>query len=379
MFKIKVDGKELKGIIEKALCNMNKKLSVSILNKIVLQSGNNILSATTSKVAEYLKVYTNNYTSITDGSIAIAEEDLKVLLKMTGDIELAETEDNIQVKNGKKIISLIKYDLTDFPCEPEGEFNENLRMRESDFGETLSNLSLFTSNDKSNKMMQCFNFNLSECRIEALDGHRIGMKHIEDAEKVGICNFIINNTIVLDLKKALNKKSDKNIVVSVGEKYIKVSGNNFTYYTKVQDGEYFKVGVMLNIDYDTRHMVERDVFLNHIKYYTDNVITKNFKNPVVFKITDGKIVTYARNHRFEVSDEMKISDYFGKDLTIAFNPYFLLDSFKVADAENITMRYTNNKAPLFIDADKYSFLVLPVNLISESEAMEKYLSKIEVA
>ena len=83
MLNITVDGKELKGIIEKALCNMDKKSYVSILTKIILQSENGKLAAITSKISEYLEVRTDNYISKSDGKIAIAEEDLKVLLKMT--------------------------------------------------------------------------------------------------------------------------------------------------------------------------------------------------------------------------------------------------------------------------------------------------------
>lgn len=380
MLNITVEGKELKGIIEKALCNMDKKASLPILTTVLLHSENGKLAAITSKVSEYLEIRTEDYISRSDGKIAIAEEDLKVLMKMTGDVSLTETEENIIVKNGKKTISLMKYDVTQFPESPEGSFEAKVQMQESEFAETIANLSVFTSDCEANKIMQCLYFNLSESRIEALDGHRIGMKRIEDTQQVGLGNFMLHNTIVSDLKKALDKKSDINITISVGEKFNKVSGKNFTYYTKCVDGEYFRVKQMLTTETNTSCKTDKDGFLDKIKYYTDNVISKDYdRKPVVLKITDGKIITYGRNTRFEVSDEMEITDFYGKELSIGFNPRFLLEALKVADTKNVTMKFTNWKAPLFMDADKYSFCILPVNCKYEMDAMETYLSKVSAA
>lgn len=377
MLNITVEGKELKGIIEKALCNMDKKSALPILKTVLLHNENGKLAAITSKISEYLEIRTEDYISKSDGKIAIAEEDLKVLLKMTGSVELTETEENVIVKNGKKTISLMKYDVSQFPESPDGDFEAKVQMHESEFAETIANLAVFTSDCEANKIMQCLHFNLSESRIEALDGHRIGMKRIEDTQQVRLGNFMLHNTIILDLKKSLDKKSAANIVISVGEKFNKVSGKNFTYYTKRVDGEYFRVKQMLTTETNTSCKTDKNGFLDKIKYYTDNVISKDYdRKPVVLKITDGKIITYGRNTRFEVSDEMEITDFYGKELSIGFNPRFLLEALKVADTKNVTMRFTNLKAPLFMDADKYSFCILPVNCQFELEAMETYLNKV---
>jgi DNA polymerase-3 subunit beta len=72
---------------------------------------------------------------------------------------------------------------------------------------------------------------------------------------------------------------------------------------------------------------------------------------------------------------MEIKDHNGDDLSIGFNPYFWMDVLKVSDSDILSVGGVNCKAPFFIKANKYSFLILPVNLNSEVEAMEKYLSK----
>lgn len=378
MLKIKIEGKELKGIIEKALCNMDKKAALPLLTKVVLIDNGRTLTAYTSNLEGYLKVSTNNYISLeTAGSIGIDEEDLKVLLKMTGDVVITETEDSIQVQNGKKNILLIKYDISDFPKMPEDDFVETLKYKESEFMETINNLVTFTSDNESNRVMLCINFNLSDNRIETLDGNRIGMKAIQDNEKIiDKGNVLVKNSIVSDLKKALDKKSGSEVILSQASKHIQVKGKEFIYIQRRVEGEYYRVGQMLTNDYKLSFKAETEAMLSHVKYYTDNVIDKNERKPIVFKIENETLTSYARNYRFEVSDSMEIKDHSGDDLSIGFNPFFWLDVLKIADSDILSIGGTNSKAPFFINADKYSFVILPVNLCNQIEEMEKYLSKL---
>lgn len=378
MLKIKVEGKELKGIIEKALCNMNKKATFPILTKVILSDDGNKLTAYTSNLESYLQVNTNTYTSVESGSIGIDEEDLKVLLKMTGEVIITEQDSSILVQNGKKNISLMKYNISDFPKMPDDIFIDALQFAENDFAETINNLVTFTSDSEYNKVMRCFNFNITDSRIETLDGHRIGMKAIKDNEKItDDGKLLVMNTVVSDLKKTLDKKSDSKVILSQSSKYIKIIGSNFTYIQRKVEGEYYKVGQMLTNDFKLSFKADTEEMLSHMKYYTDNVIDKKDKKPVLLKISNDKIVTYARNARFEVSDSMDIKDHSGEELLIGFNPYFFVDALKVADSDIISIGGTNNKAPFFINASEYSFVILPVNIDNGGiEAMEEYLSKV---
>ena len=380
MLKIKIEGKELKEIIEKVLCNMDKRASFPLLTKVILIDNVDKLTAYTSDLEGYLQVSTNNYISLDSaGSIGIDEKDLKVLLKMTGDVTITETEDSIQVQNGKKNISLMKYDISEFPKIPEDDFIETLKYKESEFMETINNLVTFTSDNGNNKVMQCIHFNLSDSRIETLDSYRIGMKAIQDSEKlINEGKILVMNSIVSDLKKVLDKKSESEVILSQGSKYIKVNSSNFEYIQRRVDGEYYKVSQMLIDNFKLSFKVNVEEMLSHVRYYTENVRSKADKEPIVFKIEDETLISYARNARFEVSDSMEIKEHSGEDLLIGFNPFFWVDALKIADNDTLEIGGVNCKSPFFIKASKYSFVILPINLNSQVNAMEKYLSKFVV-
>lgn len=378
MLKIKVEGKELATIIQKAVCNMNKKAAMPILRKVLLIDDGNVLTAYTSDLEGYLQANTVDYESISSGAVGIDVEDLKVLLKMDNMVTIIEQENNILVQCGNKNISLIKYDISDFPEIPEGNFTGVLEFLESEFAETINTLTIFTSDNENNKVMQCFHFNITESRIEALDGRRIGLKQIEDNEKlVPYGKIMVHNSMASDLKKALDKKSDAIVTLACAENYIRVSGKDFTYYQKKIDGEYFRVGSMLSNDFDISFNVDTEAMLSHMKYYTENVIARSDRTPIIIKTENEEIVTYGENTRFEVSDKLEIKEHIGGNITIGFNPYVLVDALKMADSDSVTIGGNNPKSPFFITANKYSFLVLPVKVTSEIvERMEKCLARV---
>ena len=63
-----------------------------------------------------------------------------------------------------------------------------------------------------------------------------------------------------------------------------------------------------------------------------------------------------------MNEEIDISKD-GQDITIGFNPRFLIDALRVIDDETITVYMVNPKAPCIIknDTETYIYLILPVN------------------
>lgn len=91
------------------------------------------------------------------------------------------------------------------------------------------------------------------------------------------------------------------------------------------------------------------------------------KEPVIFHSEDGKLYSYMVTSRYETFDELEVSNNtMGNNLYIGFNPHFLTDAFNIIDTDKPVCRGRNNKSPMFIDGNEYSFLVLPVNIMNQN-------------
>lgn len=305
---------------------------------------------------------------------------------MNGDVTLedisTEKQQRINVKCGKKIVTIPRYANTDIflPAMDDTE-THILSVAENWLLETIVNLSLFTAGTDVNKMMDVFNFNTKQKRIEALDGFRIGMRSLENQ------NIIVEtenpfDTVKLHVKclpvfkKIMDKKSDSEVKVYQDQKFIRVEGKDFTYIIKRVDGQYFNIEQMLTNSRDFVFNVDREEMLNVMKYNADMV--KAEKKPTILHSENGKLYSFLRTSRYETFDEIEAKNLtMNDDLFIGFNSHYLVDVLSIVDSDKPVFRGSKRNAPMFIDGNEYSFLILPVNVNggNDIESLKKQLDR----
>lgn len=375
MTKFTMNAKELKTMMEKGVAAINKKATLSSLTRLYFQvESDGTVKALGTDMEHFAEIRSNNAWNTSPGVLGIDTEDIKVLSKMDGDISLEdvsmELEYKINVKCGKKNVTIPKYENIDIflPSMDDTEAHI-LTINESWLLETITNLYTYTSESDNNKLLQVYNFNTAHERVEALDGHRIGMRSLEKQKILQKDNNVMLHRKCMPVfKKIMDKKSDAEVKVYQDKKYIRIEGKDFTYIIRRVDGEYFKVNQMLTDDREYIFNADRENMLSVMKYNCD--IAKQEQKPVIFHSENGKLYSYMATSRYETFDELETKDnMMDNDLYIAFNPYYIVDAFSIIDCDNPVCRGKDNKSPMFIDGNEYNFIILPVN-IGNGDVME---------
>lgn len=384
MMKFTMDSKELKIMMDKVMTAVNKKVSVPSLKRLYFSiDDEGILKILSTDIEHYVEVRTENTYHTEPGMFGIDIEDIKIISKMSGEITIeditSDEEEKINIKCGKKNVSIPRFENTDVSL-PVLDNGENiLDVKENWLSETISNLSVFVSNrEEVNRMMSVFNFNTKEKRVEALWNCMIGMRQLED-------DMILKETenpfetvklhcrCVPVFKKLLDKKSERKVIISQNDKYVKVESENFTYITKRIDGEYFKVNQMLSDEWDYKFTANAKELLEAMKYDAD--LLKESKLPVTFHAENGNLYSYASTTRYEAFDEIEVKEKPEKDFYIGFNPNFLVDVMSIVDSEYPIFYGTKEVCPWIIKGDTYSFLILPVNIKDVKVKAEKRIAE----
>lgn len=384
MMKFTMDSKELKIMMDKVMTAVNKKVSVPSLKRLYFSiDDEGILKILSTDIEHYVEVRTENTYHTEPGMFGIDIEDIKIISKMSGEITIeditSDKEEKINIKCGKKNVFIPRFENTDVSL-PVLDNGENiLDVKEHWLSETISNLSVFVSNrEEVNRMMSVFNFNTKEKRVEALWNCMIGMRQLED-------DMILKETenpfetaklhcrCVPVFKKLLDKKSERKVIISQNDKYVKVESENFTYITKRIDGEYFKVNQMLSDEWDYKFTANAKELLEAMKYDAD--LLKESKLPVTFHAENGNLYSYASTTRYEAFDEIEVKEKPEKDFYIGFNPNFLVDVMSIVDSEYPIFYGTKEVCPWIIKGDTYSFLILPVNIKDVKVKAEKRIAK----
>lgn len=392
MIKFTMNAKELKIMMDKVMTAVNKKVSVPSLKRLYFSiDDKGILKILSTDIDHYVEVRTKNVYHTEPGMLGIDIEDIKIISKMSGEITVeditSDKEEKINIKCGKKNVSIPRFENTDVFLPVLNNVEDILDVKENWLSETISNLSVFVSNrEEVNRMMSVFNFNTKEKRVEALWNCMIGMRQLED-------DMILKETgnpfetvklhcrCVPVFKKLLDKKSERKVIISQNDKYVKVESENFTYITKRIDGEYFKVNQMLSDEWDYKFTANAKELLEAMKYDAD--LLKESKLPVTFHAENGNLYSYASTTRYEAFDEIEVKEKPEKDFYIGFNPNFLVDVMSIVDSEYPIFYGTKEVCPWIIKGDTYSFLILPVNIkdvkVKAEEKIEKYITMSKTA
>ena len=392
--KFTMNAKELKTMMEKGMAAIDKKASLSSLTRLYFEvDGNGIVKVLGTNIEHYAEVRTDSAYQTSPGVLGISIDDIKVISKMSGEISIedvsTEKEMKINIRCGKKNVTIPRYENTDIFLPSMDDTEEKIfTVKENWLLDTVVNLNTYTSDAISNKMFQVFNFNAKSKRVEALEGHRIGMRTLENQTIHTVAEnpfdmVKLYNICVPVFKKIMDKKSENEVIISQDKKYIKVEGNDFTYIVRRIDGEYFKVDQMLNIAEDFRFTPDRESILEAMKYDADLARADNAdRKPVVLHSENGNLYSYINTVKYEAFDELETKEIQMKDdLYIAFNPQFLADAFSIVDSDNPVCIGNNAKAPMLITGNEYSFLVLPVNITSDDYSVKfaEHINRGEVA
>lgn len=392
MIKFTMNAKELKTMMDKTMTVVNKKASVPSLKRLYFSiNDKGILKIFSTDIEHYVEVRTKNVYHTEPGMLGIDIEDIKIISKMSGEITVeditSDKEEKINIKCGKKNVSIPRFENTDVSL-PVLDNGENiLDVKENWLSETILNLSVFVADrEEYNQMLSAFNFNTKDKRVEALWKSMIGMRQLED-------DMILKETenpfetvklhcrCVPVFKKLLDKKSERKVIISQDDKYVKVESENFTYITKRIDGEYFKVNQMLSDEWDYKFTANAKELLEAMKYDAD--LLKESKLPVTFHAENGNLYSYASTTRYEAFDEIEVKEKPEKDFYIGFNPSFLVDIMSIVDSEYPVFYGTKEVCPWIINGDTYSFLILPVNIkdvkVKAEEKIAKYIEMSKTA
>lgn len=225
MMKFTMDSKELKTMMDKVVTVVNKKVPAPSLKRLYFSvDDKGVLKILSTDIEHYIEVRTQDAYHTEPGMFGIDIEDIKIISKMSGEITMEDIttgeEEKINIKCGKKNVSIPRFENTDVFLPVLDNAENILDVKENWLSETISNLSVFVSNrEEVNQMMSVFNFNTKEKRVEALWKYMIGMRQLED-------NTILKETenpfetvklhcrCVPVFKKLLDKKSEMEVIIS---------------------------------------------------------------------------------------------------------------------------------------------------------------------
>ena len=222
----------------------------------------------------------------------------------------------------------------------------------------------FAINDaEKNKLLtgELFEVNGSKLKVVALDKFRIAIRNIELKENYGNYKVLVPGKSLNEISKILNGGVDDDVNIYFTSNHILFEFDNTIVVSRlIESTNFFDTDKMISNDYKTRITINKKEMADCIDRAT-LLIKEGDKKPVFLSMKDTEMELTINTFIGSMDESIPITKD-GDDLLISFNPKFLIDILKVLDQEEVSMFFTNPKAPCFIKDEEgsYIYIVLPV-------------------
>ena len=311
--------------------------------------------------------------TIVEGDIlekGVVALDAKMFLDITrklpdSDITI-ETDQSYKtsIKCNKSNFNILGKSGDEFSYLPEVDRNDYITISQLTLKNLVRQTSFSVSSNDVNKIMTGIYFEIKEdkLRVISLDGHRISIRNIILKEETDDKKVIIPSKTLDEIAKIITGESEDEVNIYFTDKYVTFEFDDTIVLSRIIEGEYFDVDRMLINDFSTKISIDKKEFVECIERST-LLVNEGDKKPVIFAIKGNTIELRIKSTMGSMNESIDI-DIEGDDLTIGFNPRFMLDALKVIDDDVIDIYLNGSRSPGIIkDIDvNYIYLILPINI-----------------
>lgn len=371
--------------------SINKNLFLQALNttKRAISHKNAIPILSTVKIdvtKEGLTLIGSNGQVSIENFISTQNENAGLLVNSTGSILLEATffinvvsslpdiildfkeieQKQIVLTSGKSEITLKGKDADQYPRIQEISASNPLVLETKILKDVINETAFAASVQESRPILTGVHFVLTDnqfLKTVATDSHRMSQKKIT-LEKNGDNFDVVIPSRSLREFTAVFTDEIETVEVFFANNQILFRSENISFYTRLLEGNYPDTDRLIPTEFtsvltfntsDLRAAMERARLLSNA--------TQN--GTVKLEIADGIVSAHVNSPEVgRVNEEIDTESVTGEDLTISFNPTYLIDALKAIDSEKVTISFISSVRPFTLvpseDTENFIQLITPV-------------------
>jgi len=361
---IKVNKDELSNAIQIIQNVIPTKSPLPILSNILIETHQNKIRL----IATDLDVGISESVSceITDkGAIVLPARRIGSIIKELpeDEVELIVKKNNTTIiKSGDCVFRLIGINYEEFPTLPRIEEGEKININSSVFKKMLKMTSFAISTDETRYVLNGLLFIIKDKKMTlvATDGRRLALKTEEvDVKKSYNIKIIIPYKTINQVDRMLDDV--ETLLINIGENQVLFQIGDTTIISRLIEGEFPDYNQVIPKETENKLYVNKNDFLNALR--RASILTTTESLGIKLDISKNNALVSKNTAEIGEVKEKISGNYNGKDLTIGFNPGYLIDALKNFPEENLDFELSQPEKPGVIRlGENYLYLVLPMQL-----------------
>lgn len=305
-----------------------------------------------------------------EGSITVPAKKFSEIVKelpTTQNIQISVKKgQSIQIESGKsyfRLMGLLREDfpqLPDLPAHAKGV--ESVKIPQQTLKNMIQVTAFAMSHDETRYVLNgiLFSFKDKSLKLVATDGRRLAIVEREIPEMGNLRkDVILPMKTIQELNRCLGEEGDLTFFFRENQLQLQIGNTNIT--SRLIEGEYPNYEQVIPKKTKEELKLNTQDFLQAAR--RASILTNQDSQSIKINIIkDRLIITKTTPELGEVREELEV-DYKGGELTIGFNPIFLIDVLKNIDDENVHFGFIDPEKPAVIKSGSdYTYIVLPMQV-----------------
>lgn len=343
---------------------VSTRTTLPILSNVLVQAGKDGLSFATTDLDVSVKCTVEAEVS-KPGATTLPARKLFMILK---EVAAAEIEFEVDERNsaaircGSSFFKIMGLPEEEFPRFPQTDAPKTLKLEQAQLRDLLRKTAYAASNDETRYVLNgvYLGIKADKLTVVATDGRRLALMEREvEMPKGTESEIIIPTKAVAELLRLLGDKGEVNL--SLGENQVVADLGGTILITKLIEGTYPNFRQVIPTEAKERIQMERETLLAAL--HRASILASEKSQSVKLTFAKNTLTITSSTPEVGEAKETLSINYKGKDLSIAFNPQFMMDPLRNLDADEVFIELTDELSPGVIKINApFLYVLMPMRL-----------------
>lgn len=283
-----------------------------------------------------------------------------------GAVTIASHDENVEVSLGRAKFSLRTFSVMDYPNLPPVT-GATTNIVAQDLTQGLNQVVRAAANDDARPLLTgvLFTHENNTLRLIATDSYRLAVRDVPGVPGIGGSqDLLVPARALQELQRAatsLSNDAEIGIILTDAEICFIVGAS--TIASRLIDGNYPSVLQLIPASYPNQLRIAKDTFLTSLK--RAKLLAKDSTSSV--RLTMKENTVEIRTQSIDTGDieDNVDADYQGEEITIAFNPSFLIDGIEAVVGDEVVLEMSDAVRPAMVhgvEDVRFRYLLMPVRV-----------------
>lgn len=343
---------------------VGSRATIPILSNVLLKAEKDKLILTTTDLEVAVKCAIAADVSKTGESTLPARRLMGIIRELGSDeVDIEVDEKHLAViKSGNSLFKVFGLSGDEFPPLANYQSGFSFSVEQSAFKQMLTKIAYSASADETRYVLNGVYLNLGADKMTmvATDGRRLALVEQElDVPKESEMGVIIPSKAVNELLQSL--KEEGQVKVYCSPKQLGFEFGDVIMVSKLIEGNYPNYKQVIPAKCEERVELERESLLTAVRRAA--LITSDKSNSVKLTFTKNKLkISVVTPDVGEAHESMAIK-YSGKEISVAFNPEYLMDPLRRLANDIVYMEISDDLSPGVLKCDQpFLYVLMPMRV-----------------